>query len=301
MEMPITLPVGAVQPRRLVDIISRLPPGADPNPLRWINGVSWEPWQCYALVVDSDDDCDPLQGDMPVGLTPHECVNHLVQKSFRINDAMKMTLLDPAAVTVPEVMVLRYNMQIGATFAAELLSADGSGGYGLANVATAPNGAAFADPPSSPAYGLQVLEQEIAERLQGGVGIIHCGPGILSRLVAECGVRLNLNNVWETPAGNIVISDAGYINAPEPTGGAISGEGSDWMYASGPVWFEATSPMAIGIGRETLEGKDENSTTPWDRNTIVQYLQGFGILVFDPCPVTAVLVGFNELNEPYGS
>lgn len=296
LELNIQLGLGVAQPRRLIDVLPRIPEVLDnTNPLRWLQGVSWEPWPCRALTVDGEEMC--VEGTFDV--VPSDCEPFLTQPPFRVSDAIRRVTLDTSMDGMESVLLTRFNMIVGAAFAGELLSGAGSGGYSLSNTATAPNGAAFNDPASSPAYGLQVLEQEIAERLQGIVGYIHCSPGILSRFVAECGLRLNERNLWETPAGNIVISDAGYINAPEPTGGIASGEGTDWVYASGPIWFESTVPMLIGVGSETFEGS--KVSTPWDRNTFVQYVGGFGIFVFDPCPVTAVLVGFNEAGEAWNS
>jgi hypothetical protein len=299
LETPIILPLGPVQPRRLLDVIPRLPAIAG-NPMRWIEGVTWEPWPCRALTVDNEQACDAA--GQPVALVPAECEPHVGQASFRISDAMKFTTLDPAVDGMQGQLEARYNMQVSATFAHELLSGDGSGGMSLASEATPPNGQAFADPALSPWEGLSVLEEEIAERLQGGVGYIHVSPGILSRFVSGGVLHLNAVGMWETPAGNIVITDAGYINPPHPdAGGGASGSGTDWVYASGPVWFESTAPIFVGTGMQTFEGNSARPGTPWDRNVVLQYLNGYGILVFDPCPVTAVLIGFSEIGEPFGS
>lgn len=277
----IPLPLGPQQPRRLLDVIPPLPSSPDdPNPNRWLDGVTWDPWPCRALTVDAEDVCTADTLDV----TPDECDAWISQTPFRISDAAKASLL---AYTLEEVgarLSARYNRSVSAAFASELISGTASGGQSLSSTATAPNGIAFGGAAVPIWHALAVLEEEIAERLQGSVGYIHLPPGLLAQAVNTYGLSLNAQGMWETPAGNIAISDAGYLNPPPPTGEAASNATTDWVYASGPVWYAATVPILIGDGAETVD---------FTRNRFTRYIAGYGILVFDPCPVTAVLTSFD--------
>lgn len=290
VEVHITGPRYEVQPRRLIDIAARLSHG-DRDPQRWIDGVTWEARQCRTLVADNETSCDPEE--MPAGLTPGECETWETQTAFRLSDAWTVSTLDVAEANSD--LEAFYDIVVGAAFASELLSGAASGGMSLSNTATAPTGQAFTDPAEKIETGLMILEAEIAERLQGAVGWIHASQAVHNRLVAKAAVRLE-NGQWRTPAGNIVITDAGYLNPPKPTaGGPGSGAATDWMYASGPVLFESTQPTTY----QALAGTAV--TTPWNRNKVTTYLTGYGILVFDPCPVTAVRVGFTDDDEDWNS
>lgn len=277
----IPLPLGPQQPRRLLDAILPLPSSPDDsNPNRWLDGVTWDPWPCRALTVDAEDVCTADTLDV----TPDECDAWLTQTPFRISDAARASLLAYSQEEIGVRLVAVYNRTISAAFASELISGAASGGHSLSSTATAPNGAAFGSAATPIWNAIAVLEEEIAERLQGGVGYIHLPPGLLAQAVKAYGVKLNAVGMWETPAGNIVISDAGYMNPLEPTGQAASGVADDWVYASGPIWYAATVPTLIGDGAETVD---------FTRNRFTRYVAGYGILVFDPCPVTAVLTSYD--------
>lgn len=287
-ESHIVLPAGPVQPRRLLDSISRIPTSGSE---RWLDGVTWEPTKCRALTVDNEDAC--ATGD--IVLTPVTCDAWETQLPFRLTDAMSATTLDLTPDEVGSRLSAFYNRAVSAAFAKELISGAASGGMSLSSEATAPNGAAFGDAATPIWNALTILEEEIAERLQGGAGFIFLTPGLLAQARLSYGLtlvdsrwkdsygRALVEGRWETPSGNIVISDAGFLNPPPPTGQTASGAGEDWMYASGPVFFESTAPSSVGNPTESLN---------FTRNTFTRYVQGYGILVFDPCPVTAVLASY---------
>ena len=281
-EWLVELPEGKPQPRRLLDVIDRVP-GMDPdNPERWLMGLTWQPWQqCRALTAEADTECSVVL----LEVTPQECPAAVTQTPFRISDAYKGSTLDTTSDTTAEILVSRYNLQISASFASELLSGAASGGRALSKSATAPNDYAFGVGAVHIYNAFARLEEELAERLQGQVGYLHVPPGMLAKAKVFYGVELNAEGQWETAAGNIVISDAGYCVPTPPTGQAAAGVGNDWLYASGPVYFESTSPILVGVGSDTFDRT---------RNTLRQYIDGFGILVFDPCPVTAILATYLE-------
>ena len=285
MEVGVRLPYGPLQPRRLLDQIQRLPAVEGDYPLRWLEGVTWEPTACVVpLLVDDETDCVPV--DLSDNLTPRDCETWLTQNPFRLRDAFVRSVMTYPSIN--EDLVTMYLRQLSAAFAHELL--DGVGGtHSLQSSATAPNNVAFGAAASTPAQGLRTLEEELATRMQGAVGYIHVPPGMLGRLVMEAGLFL-VGDHWETPSGNVVISDAGYVNPPAPGGGTASTAANDWVYASGPVFFEATAPTDFSAFVGKTGGAHD--ATPWNRNVVTSYLSGYGILVFDPCPVTAVLIAY---------
>jgi hypothetical protein len=289
------LPPPFLQPRRLLDIIEQLPKMDDDggNPLRWLEGVTWPPFICKQLHVDNEALCtysgDGLNDTI---VTAETCATWSTQTPFRLIDAFQAFTLEYSFAEAEAMLAASYGRLTSAAFARELLGG-GSGSTSLSDVATAPAELAFGAAAKIDRV-LAALESEIALRMQGSVGYIHIPPGLLAEAVSFYGLQL-VNNHWETPAGNIVISDAGYYEPPAPSGGGSSAaDGEDWVYASGPVFFEATAPLFVGVGSETFVGKTGglHDTTPWNRNVFEQFVAGYGILVFDSCPVTAALATY---------
>jgi len=277
-EMVVDLPLGPVQPRRFLDAVSGIPGAVDSEGvLRWLNGLRWRPWACRDLTVGADSLCDPED----LTATPtDECVDFAHQLPFRIEDAATNTVLEEKDDGQAESRLsARYARQLSAAFAHELLAGTASGGVSLSSEATEPS-VTFGTAAQPIWNALAVLEAEIAERLDGGVGYIHLPPGLLALSITYYGVHLE-GGQWMTPVGNVVISDAGYVNAPEPDGEAASADGEDWVYVSGPVFVERTSGQ-IYEGAEDIE-----------RDTAEWRIHGYGIIVFDPCPVTAILVSYD--------
>lgn len=276
-EFHIFLPAGPSQPRKLLDSIDKFDMG-DSNATRWLAGVRWQPELCRALTVDTAVACvDANQTVTAIG-----CATWSEQLPFRISDALKGPTLEYSAAELAELSTGFYQAAVSAAFAAELVSGAGSAARSLKLAATAPVGAAF-NAASSPIWNaLTILEDEIAIRLQGRVGFIFLPPGLLAQAVNSYGLRLGESG-WETPAGNRVISDAGFVASAAPTGGTAAGAAEDWVYASGPVFYQESAPRPVGEGSEV---------TNLTRNTITQHINGFGILIFDPCPVTAVRVSY---------
>ena len=274
-EPHITLPDGPLQPRRLLNSIERLPGAGE----RWLDGVRWEPTKCRALSVDNEATCATAVNSAVV---PVVCDAWESQTPFRITDAMSATLLDLTPDEVGARLSSFYDRAVSAAFAKELISGAASADKSLSSEATAPNGAAF-NAAATPIWNaLAILEEEIAERLQGGVGFIFVTPGLLAQAVSSYGLML-VDEKWQTPSGNVVISDAGFLNPLQPTGQSASTAANDWVYASGPVFYDSSSPSMVGSSAESIN---------FTRDTFTRWVQGYGILVFDPCPVTAVLASY---------
>ncbi len=91
------------------------------------------------------------------------------------------------------------------------------------------------------------------------------------------------DNAFFTKQGHKVVADSGYVDMPQPAG-AASGVNEEWIYATGPMWY-ASSGLK-------LTGDAPTDVFNYRVNEVRQWLEGYGIFVFDPCPVTAVLVTY---------
>jgi hypothetical protein len=277
--MPAHVPL----PRgRLLDVISEIPLDSfdtGGNDLRWIYGLKWQPWPCTSL-DHLDSDCNPAN----MG-SPKECTAAVEQFAFQLVDSLKASALEMNYNEIDAYLAARIPTTTSAGFASELISATGSGGLSLASEATAPTDVAFGAAAKRMSQALAALEGELAERLEGGRGMLHIPPTMLAEAISEGEFQL-VNGQWETASGHLVVSDAGYVNAAPPAGQAASSITTDWMYASGPVYYRYSTPEFLGEGFESVD---------FTRDRITRWLTSYGILVFDPCPVTAVLVSYDEL------
>lgn len=273
MESPVTLPAPQSLPRRLLDVAPKLDG-------RWMLGVTWNPRPCRGLLAIPSDDC----GVETLDAITRVCETAVVQPPFQIIDALKGTTLDWTLAEVDEMLLANFGLTVSAAFATELITATASSGMGLSTEAHAPNGAAFGSAATPIWNALAILEEELAENRPGQVGYIHLTPGLLAQAVTSYGVSVGASGQWETPVGNIVISDSGYISPAQPTGQAAASTAEDWVYSSGPVAWQASDAEGLGVNHEAYD---------MTRNTIHRWISGYGILVFDPCPVSAVLASYN--------
>jgi hypothetical protein len=154
----------------------------------------------------------------------------------------------------------------------------------LPSEATEPAGISFGTA-ATPLYNaLANIESEFAERMYSRSGVIFLPPGLIGTAIATYGVEWR-NGSYRTPVGNRIIVDPGFYNADAPTGETASGDAEDWVYASGPVYYQASTAQfdEARAGRVGVT----------DRNLINAFGQSSGIMVFDPCPVTAVLTSYD--------
>lgn len=281
LEVVVELPRGPMQPRRLLDVTEGIPGANDGGTARWMNGVRWRAWPCRDLTIASPGTpCDSeileataedLRGD------GEECTDWLIQVPFRIDDAIINNVLEDTDQSYSrERIVDRYNQQISAAFASELISGVGSGGTSLSAVATEPESHPFGT--AVPLVeALAHLEDEIGRRLKGAAGFILLPPGALSAAIGF-GTTFD-GQFWRTPAGNYLVSDAGFVDATEPDSETAAADGEAWIYASGQIFVESTLPKVL-------------DSIDIDVNEFMLRNVGHGIIVFDPCPVTAVLAEY---------
>lgn len=288
MEYVVRLPLGEPTPRRLLDIIQRIPGLDNPdqqaagNELRWLNGIKFEPWPCRSLSAVAASDCS----DETLAAITATCEAARTQYPFQIIDALKASTLEWTVELLDSYLGLRAQTMVSSIFAAELISGAASGGMALSKSAHAPDDIAFGAAAKPIWEVLAALESELAQNIPNQRGIIHVPPGMLSTATMSYGCLLNPNGFYETPNGNIVIGDSGYQQPVQPTGQPAPSAGTDWVYASGPVWFQMTDFMGLGVGSDSYN---------FARNEINRWISGYGILVFDPCPVTAALATYSTL------
>jgi len=290
-EVPITLPIATPLPRRLLDVMPTIfnEPSVDPESglagesgeYRWLYGVKWQPWPCRGLQTGSVD----VDNGTLMGYTVYTDSPWVSQKPFTIADAMRGEILEKGLDGFDSFLADRFRNMVSAAFATELITGTASTGWGFADVAHAPTQRAFGTAATPIWSALAILENDLGSTLKGGQGYLHMTPGLLAQACATYDLEL-VDGQWKTPLGNIVVADAGYVSTPQPNGQGAGSASTDWVYASGPVHWASTEMQLIGAGSELAD---------LTRNSVARYVAGYGILVFDFCPVAAVLASYNDV------
>ncbi len=249
---------------------------------RWLNeGVTWQPRICgrdmettRVLATACEDDFfedDPIR----------ECNAFETQAAFTIKDRLKGTNLDLNPEELVGLLADRFAEMTSWIFA-DVLTSIVAGMNTLPSAASAPAGIAFGSA-ATPLYStLGVIEAEFGERMYGRSGFIHLTPGLLANAIENYGVEWR-DGRYRTPVGNVVVVDPGFYNADAPTGQAAAAATEEWVYASGQIAYQ-TSDLDLQEARQRPGA---------DHNTITAFAQAHGILVFDSCPVTAVLTSYD--------
>ena len=272
------LPAPQPLPARLLDVIPTLPVGEQ----RWMaDGVTWMERPASVTLTRAAAGCAPAD----VSLTPRGCEDVVIQKAFRLFDALSLATSDWISAHAGSTdLVETFRLYMSAAFATELLTAAASTGHGFDSDAVAPTGLAFGSAATPLWNAIAVLESDLASKLLGTRGYIHLTPGLMSVAISDGLVRW-VGDHWETGLGNIVVSDAGYVDAPAPSGESASAAGEDWVYASGPVWYLATEPDVDG-------GDFTPESWTYSTNTVEKWIDASGILVYSPALVSAALAAY---------
>jgi hypothetical protein len=252
---------------------------------RWlIEGVTWEPRVCgrdVEIVAAYEGACtDDFFSDDPLPL----CEEYVEQLPFVVKDRLQGATLELLAEgEIAAQLAARWREMLSWIFANTLVS-QVSGMLTLPSEATEPAGISFGTA-ATPLYNaLANIESEFAERMYSRSGVIFLPPGLIGNAMDTYGVEWR-DGSYRTPVGNRIIVDPGFYNADAPTGETASGDAEDWVYASGPVYYQASTAQfdEARAGRVGVT----------DRNLINAFAQSSGIMVFDPCPVTAVLTSYD--------
>lgn len=278
----ITIPQAPLLDRGL--LLDQIPQFEMPGDVadRWLNeGVTWQPRICSrdmetvrALAAACEDDFfedDPIR----------ECNAFETQAAFTIKDRLKDSNLDLEPDELLRLLSERFAEMTSWIFA-DVLTSIVAGVNTLPSEASAPAGIAFGSA-ATPLYNaLSNIEAEFGERMYGRSGLIFLTPGLLANAIDHYAVEWR-DGRYRTPAGNIIISDPGFYNAAAPAGQTASGTAEEWVYASGQVSYQTSG----------LDLEQARQRPGVDHNTITAFAQAHGILVFDSCPVTAVLTSYD--------
>lgn len=264
-----------------LDILSTLPelPRAETGGgvPRWLDGVTWQPQPCgWVSASSADGACVAHVMDTSLRRT---CLDPVVQKPFRVDDAYRASVLVERSQDVPADMDRFWEQSLPAVFASELLSGAASGGHSLSSTAAAPGAVPFGSTAVELTSALQVIENHLAAQIGRRRGVIHVPSGLLALAVAAYSLVFR-DGRWYTPVGNVVATDAGYSVSVTPVDGGASDAAANevWVYGSGPVGW---AYHLADLGAVDVE-----------RDEVTRWREGYGVWVFDPCPVTAVLVEY---------
>lgn len=257
------------------------PAGLEAN--RWLAGVKFQPRDCRPLGIGAATWFCVGDDNQPAGA---DCVPFIEQQAFDINDALRDVTMGLTGAEMADLLERRHAEMLSWAFAATLTGQNAefeavTPAISFVDTAHATDGG-FTGVPILKA--LAFLENDLAETLHGAQGIIHMAPGLLAQAFAGGGLILDGDDV-RTITGNLVVGDAGYYGAGPPSGQSASTPGTnDWVYASGPIEYESTGLNFIG--------DSPNDYTRIATNKIERLTQSFGIFLFDPCAVSAVLATY---------
>lgn len=125
---------------------------------------------------------------------------------------------------------------------------------------------------------LAIVEDALAQTLNGGLGMIHMTPRVFTILQGGGGLMFE-GGVWRTATGHFIVADAGYTG-PDPDAGATATE--SWIYGSGPVYFVlADSINVLGLPYENFN---------YVHDDLNVHVEQYGLAYFEPCAVVAAEV-----------
>jgi hypothetical protein len=253
----------------------------DGNNARWLNGVNFTPIGCEPLKRIANDclpDSKELEGfDDEVSFD-----------AFVIYDGRECSTL--SGQNIQGYVDLRLSAFSSAQVAEELMVGGArvyAGGSPRVNPSLQTAAALVGTAATAAFDGLYAIENALADVLNGGVGVIHVTPGLLTVLAAGGGLQF-VNGRYQTPTGHFVIGDAGYTGAA-PTAFGGGGDADDrWIYGSGLVSWMATEAMPVGTF--------QHERMDFTRNIDVVIAERAAIFMFDPCAVVATRVNVPDLS-----
>lgn len=251
---------------------------------RWLNGFTWSPNYVrdpkFGSALDACGAVD-VNGDA-MGLS----TAFATAAGFRVFDGVTTSTLnavDGAALRAG--LEARSVNWLSWAFARQLATGSATGAANNLTTAAAgrdPAGAAYGSA-ATPLYNaFAILETHLATRIHNGQGVIHIPPGLLENAVDECSLERDGDRFY-TPLGHLVVADGGYVDMPAPVGEAASAAGEDWIYATGPVFYRMIAPAVVGGDANQVDIRT-NDRTLW--------IEGYGIVLFEPEIATAVLVSY---------
>lgn len=131
---------------------------------------------------------------------------------------------------------------------------------------------------------MEVVEDALADLLDGGQGMIHLPAALLTAFQSGGGLRFITGadgiSRYYTATGHVVVADAGYLGPSPIANGTVDGE--TWIYGSGPIFVHLDDQVRVD-GFQALTSFDT-------RNVATMYAYQHAIAIFEPCSVVAAAV-----------
>ena len=274
---PFTSPVEPAPPRPPGYGFLAAVPVVDSGGVRWEGGVEWLPQSCTiggALALD----CPAGSDEMVLPVAPGTV------------EALPFVVWAPDACStlgsVQRDWQGRARALLSATesflVAAEVWDGAIADAESLPNVPLASAGADILTAAAeSPVDALGCIEGGIAGAGFGARGMVHVTPQVLVHLVAA-GAVVREGQLWVTPLGSIVVSDAGYSG----NGPAADADGtSQWIYGTSSMRYRL-SPVF------TVPGDDDQPSAGIvvAVNSAEVYAMRAVLVEWDPCVHVAAQV-----------
>lgn len=129
-----------------------------------------------------------------------------------------------------------------------------------------------------PHQAFGAVEDGLADRWRGSVGMIHMPPSIFVQVVDMLSFE---DGRFYSPTGHIVVADAGY-QAGSPGSGVFT-SGVAWIYGSSCVHYRYLAPDWHGYDFENLN---------FTHNDQIVRAEVVGVAVFEPCSVICAKVDY---------
>lgn len=135
---------------------------------------------------------------------------------------------------------------------------------------------------------LAALEDELAERLRGQLGQIHVPFSILTLLIVAGAIRFDLGQ-WYSPAGHLVIVDAGYTGTAPGSSDTTPADDAVYMYGTSSIRVQLGEVQTIPAQAEA-DGSIPAEAVERDVNTVVIRAGRLATYVWDECVHVGIAV-----------
>lgn len=248
--------------------------------MRWLNGVRFEPFGCDAHTVKAP--FDPCTTNALPDANEHGFEDEVAFEPFLALAGIECSVVATDRSQLLDWVTAHTEIERSANLAAEVERAAWSGTNISLISAAVSNGETGDNADTSLAGAVSYIEARLAERLHGGVGIIHMPAWLLVLLP---NVRW-IDDKPHTATGHVIVADAGYQGVDPDTGDASAD--ATWIFGSGPV-FAKLSPVIDFVGNPYEE-------IDFERDQRFVTIQQYGLAYFDPCTVVSAQVDLTDDN-----
>lgn len=233
----------------------------DPNPRRWLAGVTFVPrGRPTITVVPAEDPCVVLNSFGQLQGFGTE----VTFRPFRLENGIECSSIGGYTPEELQAWIIEETRGMMSYSLARQVWGVGGPNPDLrdqADVVTTPGD-------TTPIGALAAVEAGLNRRLAGRRGMVHMSTDMATRLKAA-GAFTPTATGYETVTGHTVVADAGY-DGSAPAGLQL---GRSWIYGSGPIYFRLDVPNLEGEWWEAFN-RVHNDT----RAFVAQW----GIVLFEP-------------------